>query len=379
MNKIENLTPEQEVLLQSYINKYHDKICNLQSIDKIKTNNYIKLLYEEARFKEPKIVYAKSPLDAQIIANQNLDKVNIHNNFRHTIPQSTHRIGNYIDSDLHNKIFYTIGDNLSITVFALERIILDDLLQSIYEYNKNNSLIFIPFSEDHFLGCFWKCMFDFIINELLLDDTIRLSIKWKAFLEHNIYEMILLDGLCIVVPMPTKINLDNDKKIHSEYDAAIKWGDDYYIYAWHGTRIPKEYILNKESITKETFINEKNAERRRCLKEILGNEALIKLLDVELIDEDIEETTHSNLSSKIKLPIKLYKTKEKDELIDDYIYFLNVVDPSTMREYYLCVPEAKNVWEAKGWTFNNQKIEIRHGDVGLLNLRKEFDKPIFES
>jgi len=46
--------------------------------------------------------------------------------------------------------------------------------------------------------------------------------------------------------------------------------------------------------------------------------------------------------------------------------------PSTDREYYISVPESKNVWAAKAWTFNNKKIEIRHGDVGLLNINKNF-------
>jgi predicted nucleic acid-binding Zn ribbon protein len=89
-----------------------------------------------------------------------------------------------------------------------------------------------------------------------------------------------------------------------------------------------------------------------------------------VIDEDLDGMNN---------PMKLYRTKTKDELLNDYIYFLNVVDPSTEREYYLCVPECKNVWAAKSFTFNNKKIEIRHGDVALLNLKKEFEKPIFES
>jgi len=80
-----------------------------------------------------------------------------------------------------------------------------------------------------------------------------------------------------------------------------------------------------------------------------------------------------------QLKMILYKTKEKDNIIDDYLYFLSVICPSTGRNYYLCVPGCKNVWEAKAWTFKNEKIEIRHGDVGLLNLKKEFKVPIYES
>jgi hypothetical protein len=43
------------------------------------------------------------------------------------------------------------------------------------------------------------------------------------------------------------------------------------------------------------------------------------------------------------------------------------------------VQACKTALEAKRLTFKNQGIEIRHGDVGLLNLKKEFIQPIFES
>jgi hypothetical protein len=170
--------------------------------------------------------------------------------------------------------------------------------------------------------------------------------------------------------MPVKVNIDDQKRMHSGIEAAVSFKDGYEVYVWHGLIIQKEWITNPESITKEMFINEKNAEKRRCLKEILGNKKVIELLDVEVIDEDTDGMGH---------PMKLYRSKIKDELINDYLYFLNVIDPSTEREYYLCVPECKNVWAAKSWTFSNKKIEIRHGDVALLNLKREFDKPIYES
>jgi hypothetical protein len=55
--------------------------------------------------------------------------------------------------------------------------------------------------------------------------------------------------------------------------------------------------------------------------------------------------------------------------------------PSTGRKYILYPPNQKsrNVWQAKASTFKNQPIQIRHGDVGLLNLNKKFSKPIVET
>ena len=194
--------------------------------------------------------------------------------------------------------------------------------------------------------------------------------KYKKLLLSGIYNMIQLDGLCVVSNMPDIIKKDQRNVLHCDNGPSIHFKDGYELFYWHGICVPKTWILDKHNITKQDFVSEKNAEKKRCLKEILGNETLIKLLDVEIIDEDIDSFGY---------PIKLHRTKTKDKLIDEFIYFLNVIDPSTGREYYLCVPGCSNVWKAKSWTFQNQKIEIRHGDVGLLNLKKEFDQPIYES
>jgi hypothetical protein len=182
--------------------------------------------------------------------------------------------------------------------------------------------------------------------------------------------MIQMNELCIVIEMPTIVNVNENKRLHSESSEAVKFSDGYSIYAWNGIIIPEKWIKEKESITKNDIIKETNAEKRRCLQEILGSQRYAELLNIEVIDEDIDG--YSN-------PMKLFKSKELDTILNEYIYFLNVICPSTKREYYLCVPECTNVWEAKQWTFQNQKIEIRHGDVGLVNIAKQFNQPIIES
>lgn len=200
--------------------------------------------------------------------------------------------------------------------------------------------------------------------------NLELWTTWKNLINSNVYDMIQFDGLCIVMSMPDKVNIDTDKRIHSETTCAVSWKDGYNVYAWHGLIIPKEWILNKESMTKETIAKETNAEKRRCIQEILGGEAYLSLLNVEEIDKDVDGQGHEMI---------LYKTKKVDEAANEYIYYLKVTCPSFGRNYFLCVPESKNVWNAKEWTFKNQKIYARHGDVGLLDLKKEFKVPMYES
>jgi len=186
----------------------------------------------------------------------------------------------------------------------------------------------------------------------------------------GVYDMIQLESFCIVCSLPAILKKNIGDRLHCSDGPAIAWKDGYELYYWNGVNVSKDWIMNPESITKEMVLKETNAEKRRTMKEIIGVEKFINLLDVSVIDEDIDEH---------KLPMKLLKSKSKDDLFNDYWYFLNVVCPSTNREYFISVMPTNNVWLAKASTFQGKKIQIRHGDVGLLNKEKEFEKPLIET
>ena len=109
---------------------------------------------------------------------------------------------------------------------------------------------------------------------------------------------------------------------------------------------------------------------------ILGAKKYYEVLfgesNIILIDRDIDERGNE---------MSLFETKEKDDIVKDKIQFMEVICPSTKRIYSLYPPNQKsiNVWDAKASTFNNNKIQYRHGDVGLLNLDKSKNKLLIES
>ncbi len=142
------------------------------------------------------------------------------------------------------------------------------------------------------------------------------------------------------------------------------------MYFWKGIRVPKEWILNIDTITKNTIITEKNLERRRCIMEMIGLAKYYKLLDMVCIDQDLDQNNNTMM---------LFRTKEIDPAIEDFHYYLNVIDPSTSREYSISVPPSYDVHWAKMATFNNKKIQFRQGGVGLLNFEFDSDKPIIET
>ncbi len=136
--------------------------------------------------------------------------------------------------------------------------------------------------------------------------------------------------------------------LHHAEHAALRY-PDREIFAWNGLSIPARYITERDKITREDILEEGNAERRRALLEILGHRRFAELLDVQVIDQSIDR--QGRLQT-------LYKTHEPDSITKEYIFFAEVVCPSTERHYFLCVPPTmRTAQEAVAWTFGMSEQE----------------------
>lgn len=218
----------------------------------------------------------------------------------------------------------------------------------------------------------WVAFYEYWTKIGIINDE-----KFNKYLEMtkcNAYYMIQFDTHCIISDMPTKILRNNQGELHYHKGPAVEFSDGYKQYYWRGMPVPEEWIMDKDSITKETVRNEDNAERRRALMEIIGPERFYELIadgqPITLIDQDNDHQGH---------PMKLFKCF--DDLLDKDVQWLEVIDPSTKETFVIFPPnqESKNVFDAKASTFNYEKIQYRQGDVGLLNVSQEFDRPVQET
>lgn len=185
----------------------------------------------------------------------------------------------------------------------------------------------------------------------------------------GIYEALLLRDYCFISLMPSFIKTDEGNRLHSPDSPAVKFNDGYKLFFWHGVSIPSRWIDEKKSINWETIYRETNTERRRCLREILGIEKYFELIGgVNLVDADKDGQSNE---------MKLFVSRRKDPFLKVRVQYLEVICPSTHRKYILYPPNqrSRNVWDAKASTFSNEKIQFRHGDVGLLNLEHCYHKP----
>lgn len=149
----------------------------------------------------------------------------------------------------------------------------------------------------------------------------------------NVYEDVV-----VFQHRPESIKMDDENRLHCENGPAIRYRDGYSVYAWHGTRIPGEWIEKKGALTPKIALTWSNIEQRRCACEILGWAKILEQLDAKVINED--KDPEIGVLLEVELP-ELGKEK-----------FLKV-QCGTGRTFCLPVPPTmKTAIEANAWTYN---------------------------
>ena len=96
----------------------------------------------------------------------------------------------------------------------------------------------------------------------------------------------VFDNVVVLQHRPELIKFDDENRLHCENGPAIRYRDGFSVYAWHGTRIPSEWIEDKASLTAKIALTWENIEQRRCAAEILGWAKVLAELDAKVIDDD---------------------------------------------------------------------------------------------
>jgi len=94
------------------------------------------------------------------------------------------------------------------------------------------------------------------------------------------------NDFCIICDRPELIARDDRGLLHSETGFALRFRDGYGFHAWHGIRIPPEWIEDKPSLKPQTALTWQNIEQRRAACEIVGWHRILSELNAETIDKD---------------------------------------------------------------------------------------------
>ena len=158
------------------------------------------------------------------------------------------------------------------------------------------------------------------------------------------------ERLCIVTDRPMALGLDAEGRLHSASGPALQYRDGWGITAWHGTRIPDEWIGEKSTLTAKTALTWRNIEQRRSAIEILGWSTILRELDAKTIDADADPEIGTLV--EVTLPDLPRPAR-----------FLRI-RCGTGREFAIGVqPDCKTALEAQAWIRGIPPVEFTKPEV----------------
>jgi len=155
--------------------------------------------------------------------------------------------------------------------------------------------------------------------------------------------------LAIIMDRPSHIRMDENNVLHAEDRPSVLYRDGFAVYSWHGLRVPREWIMEKEKLTAQKALSQDNIEMRRAACEIVGWSKILEDLNYSVVEKDEDEQIGTLV--EVDLPDA---GKEK---------FL-MVKCGTGRDFAIPVPpDMKTALEANAWTFGLNPEDLRELEV----------------
>jgi hypothetical protein len=93
-------------------------------------------------------------------------------------------------------------------------------------------------------------------------------------------------GAVIITDRPRILRRDDQNRLHCEDGPALEYRDGFAIHAWHGTRVPAEWVEDRASLTAKIALTWPNVDQRAAACEILGWHNIINSMNARIIDAD---------------------------------------------------------------------------------------------
>lgn len=170
----------------------------------------------------------------------------------------------------------------------------------------------------------WVSSYAFVCEQLNIDYS-----KHKFKILKRITRLGVIapfETTCYVSAKPVVIHFNGNKKLHCESGPAIEFSDGFSIYSWNGIRLDRDTIMYPEKISIEQINNEGNAEKRRCLIEIIGYERYLretnaKLIDTKNVNNQIYKLYEADFGyTKAKIVELINSTAENDGTYKKYFF-----------------------------------------------------------
>ncbi len=216
-------------------------------------------------------------------------------------------------SELHSELQIELDRELDSELLSELHSELDSELRSELKLKKGSHYLWIcsPYTRV-FLG--W---YHFINTKLNVEysKSEMLNTLYKTFNLSDISRCYFSRGYCVVLRNPYKIKFNESNVLHNVLGPSYKHRSGRMAkYHVNGRYVPKEFIEGE--ITKKMILEETNEDLKAAMitiiKERDGDKALLDLLEAEIVDQKQIEHMPGYTET-----VRLYKTKEKYEILQD--------------------------------------------------------------
>lgn len=200
----------------------------------------------------------------------------------------------------------------------------------------------------------WLAIYDFLHEEGFADCS---SLEGMFLIAKSCGWWIPRKGYCIVQHRHSEVHLDPQGRPHHPSKYAVAYPGEYGICAWHGMKVPYEFIYEKDRLRAKDILNIPNVELRRAACEIVGWDKILSELRVGVIDHDEDPQIGDLLEAHIPLDDRWSRGQTSPAR------FLRV-RCGTGRTFVIPVPrQCKTAREANAWTYgltpSQLTVEVR--------------------
>ena len=358
--KIDRLTKEQEDRFPEFIAKWTDIGLSTAPADRPRAERAIAEMYAGAGLKLPRIVWCGSPLSQGLardsVGASVVDSVvgsvgdSVRDSVRASVGDSVRdSVRDSVGDSVAGSVRASVGDSVRDSVRASVR---DSVRDSVWDSVGDSVGASVGDSvRDSVYGSHdagWLSFYDFFRDAAgLVEQTEKL---------HGLMELAKSAGwalphknICWISERHSILRRDDRGLLHCEDGPACAYPDGWAIYAWHGTRVPSEWITDRAKLAPQTALKWPQIEQRRAACEILGWETILSQLNAKVIDDDGDPEI--GVLVEVTIPDI---GKEK---------FLRV-RCGTGRSFALPVPpNMKTALEAQAWTWGLDKTSFLKPEV----------------
>jgi hypothetical protein len=334
--RIEKLTRKQEALLAVKRDEWLAYGLSTEPADRVTAEAGVAAAYHEAGLEPPKIVvWLRSPLEGAIgtwMVQQIPTKPEKTTRVKKVRGQVGDQVGGQVRGQVWGQVWDQVGDQVWDQVRGQVWGQVGDLLSY-------NSVIW----GQHDAGS-WSWLDTF--RELGIDACERT--RGLCDVGKSAGWWWPLDGAVVLTDRPSELYRDTDGRLHNDNGPAVRYRDEWCVYAIHGVRVSQQVIEHPDTLTVSQVRDETNAEIRRIMINRFPAQRYLVEAGSKVVATDDWGTLH-------RLPV----AGDEDVVMVECVNSTLEADGSE-KVYWLRVPpDSTSPVEALGWTFDLPVEEYR--------------------